>query len=126
MHETGAREGDHLGLLLADTRKRRRPFARTAERIDLSTGIDHAAIHQAGHDRRQLAGDAGEHGLVQALQARDDIALMDERAALPMTGGRDEVGIVEALTDRGGLAGSGMCRRRLAVTQLLLGDGEQE
>ena len=83
-------------------------------------------IQQPRHDRRQLARDDREHRLIQALQAGDDVALVDERAALRVAGGRGEVRIVEALADRGGLACSGLRSISLAVTQLLLSDCEHD
>ena len=69
MHEAGAGKRDHVRLLLAHARERGRPFASAAQGIDLPAGVDHAAVHQPGHDRRQLVRDDSEHRLVQALQA---------------------------------------------------------
>ena len=58
------------------------------------------------------------------LRPADDVALIDERAALHVAGRRDEVRISERLADRDGLACGRVRRISLALTQLLLGDGE--
>ena len=55
-------------LLLAHARKRGGPFASAPQGIDLPAGVDHAAVHQPRHDRKQLTRDDGEHRLVQALE----------------------------------------------------------
>ena len=41
-----------------------------AKRVHLLTGLDHAAVHQAGHERGQLPGGDRDHDLVQQRQAR--------------------------------------------------------
>ena len=122
MHQARPAERDHLGLLIAHARKRGGPLASAPQSIDLSAGIDHAAVHQPRHDRKQLAGDDGEHRLVQALETGDDVALIDERAALHVARRRHQVRVSKRLSDCDGLACG--CRRRIGVSlaQLLFGD----
>ena len=98
------------------------PFASAPQRIDLPAGVDHAAVHQRRHDRKQLARDDGEHRLVQTLETGHDIALLDERAALRVAGRCREVGVSEGLSDRDGLACGRMRGIGLSLAQLLLGD----
>ena len=122
MHETGSGE-DHLRLLLAHTRERGGPLACTPERMDLTAGVDDAAVHQRRHDRKQLARDDGEHRLVEALEAGRDIASLNQRTALCMTGRCREVRVAKGLADRDGLTCGRVRRVGLPFSQLLLGDG---
>ena len=64
---------------------------------------DRIAVHQAGHDRRQLARDDGHHRLVHQAQPLLHPPEPDERVTLLLDDERDEITIPEALADRGGL-----------------------
>ena len=122
MHQADGVERHHLGLLVAQPRERGGPFAGATQGIDLLAGVDHAAVHQPRHDRRQLAGDDREHRLVQPLQPVQDVALRDERAALDVAGRRDQIGVSIPFTGGGSLAGGGIRRTTPTPIQLPLGD----
>ena len=122
MDEADSGERDHLRLLLAHGGERGGPFASALQGVHLPAGVDHAAVHPPRHDRRQLTRDDGQHGLVQAFETGHDVAPLDERAALRMTGRRRKVGVSERLSDREGLACGRMRRIGLSLAQLLLGD----
>ena len=100
MHQADARERHHLGLLLAPSRQRERPFARATGLVDLAAGLDHAAVHQPRHDGRELTRDHREHRLVEELQPGRHLALLDGGAALHVSRGRGQIGVVAALPDR--------------------------
>ena len=124
MHQARAGEGDHVRLLLAHGGEGGGPFASAAQRVDLSTGVDHAAVHQPGHDRRQLTRDDREHRLVEALETGHDVALLDQRPALRVAGRGREVDVSKRLSGREGLACSRPRRLGLILAQLLFGDGD--
>ena len=126
MHETRAAERDHFRLLFAHARKRAGPLAGAAQRIHLSAGIDHAAVHQSRHDGRQLTCDDGEHRLVQTLQTNHDVALLDEHAALQVTGRCSQVRVLKTLADLDRLACSRIRCIGMTLAQLLLGEREQQ
>ena len=90
--------------------------------MDLLAHVDHAAVHQAGHDRRQLARHDREHRFIEPLQASEHVSALDERARLRVQSRCPEVGVPEALTYREGPACGSMRRLALARSQFLLGD----
>ena len=126
MHLADAGEGDHIGLALAPLRQGGRPLAGAVERIDLLTGLDHAAVHQARHEGRQLSGGDRDHGLVQEREPGFDLPLLQSNPALLVAGAGDEVRVAAALADRGGVGRSGV--RGLEVTRIeaLLDDRQQQ
>ena len=91
MHLTDASEGDHIGLTLAPLRQGCRPLAGAIECIYLLTSSDHAAIHQARYQGRQLAGGDGDHGLVEECEPGFELTLLQSSPALLVTGASDEV-----------------------------------
>ena len=101
MHQTGAGEGDDLRLGLAPPGKRRGPLPCAVEGEDLPTGQDDAAIDQAGHQRRELVGDDGDHRLVEKREPGFDFALSDQRAPLQMQRAGHQIGVLEPRSDRG-------------------------
>src|SRR6266540_2291279 len=65
MCETSAREGHHLRLLVAPASESVGPLASAAWLERLFAARDHAAIDDAGHERRHLAGCHSDHRLVE-------------------------------------------------------------
>ena len=114
MHQAGPGVGHHVRLLLAPAGQGVRPFACSAQLVDVPAERNRVAIDQAGDDRRQLPGGHRHHDLVDESQAFPGPALPDECVALLLHGEGDEVSIAEALADRGGLRGGGI--RGLVVT----------
>ena len=55
--EAAAGERDEVLLLLAPARQRGGPLLRAAQLVELLAAVDHAAVDEAGGDRRQLAGE---------------------------------------------------------------------
>jgi hypothetical protein len=126
MHPAGACEGDHLGLLLAPLRQGRGPFAGAAERVHLLTGLDHAAIHQTRHEGRQLPRGDGDHDLVQQREPLLDLPLSNANPPLLVSGAGDQVRILAALADRGGVGRGRVCSLVVAGGKLLLHDRQQQ
>jgi hypothetical protein len=115
MHPTGANEGDHIGLAFAPPRQGDGPLAGAIECIYLLTGLDDAAIHQACDEGRKLAGNNGNHSLVQVREPGFDLPLLQSNPALLHAGAGDELRVAAAFTDRCGFGCSGVCG--LIVTQ---------
>ena len=126
MHLADAGEGDHIGLALAPPGQGGRPLAGAVERIYLLTGLDHAAVHQARHEGRQLSGGDRDHGLVQEREPGFDLPLPQSNPALLVAGTGDEVRVAAALADCGGVGCGGV--RGLEVTRFetLLDDRQQQ
>ncbi len=103
MDQTAAGEGDELRLGIAPRRQRRRPFAAAVEGEDLLATGDDAAIDQAGEEWRQSAAGDRQHGLVEKRHALGDPPLAEQRPAMEVAGEGDEIGVVEAVADLGGL-----------------------
>ena len=113
------------GWRCAPGREGGRPFSGAADLVGVLAGQDHAAVDDPGDDRRELARGHRDHRLVeQAAGPRRD-ARPDQDVALLVGGEGEQVGVAEALSDRGGLARGG--GRRLAVAAgLLLEYGRQQ
>jgi hypothetical protein len=126
MHLADTGEGDHIGLAFAPPRQGGRPLAGAIECICLLTGRDHAAIHQARHEGRQLSGGDRDHSLIQEREPGFDLRLLQSYPALLVAGAGDEVRVATALADCGGVGGSGI--RGLVVTRFeaLLDDRQQQ
>ena len=126
MHPANAREGDHLGLLLAPLRQGGGPLAGAAERVHLLTGLDHAAIHQARHEGRQLPRCDCDHHLVEQREPLFDLPLLDANPALIVPGAGDQVRIPAALADLGGVSRGRVRSLEVARGKLLLHDRQQQ
>ena len=99
VHEAAAGEGDQVGLLGAPAGQRRRPLARPAKLRGLLAPVDHAAVDDAGDDRRELAGGHGHHRLVQEPDPTVELSEPHEVVPLVDEGECQEVGIAVALGD---------------------------
>ena len=75
--------------------------------MELLAAVDHAAVDEAGGDRRQLAGDGGQHRLVEQRETLVDAAQPDEAVALLVHGEREQVGVAEAAADLGAVGRAG-------------------
>ena len=126
MDLAGADEGDHVGLSFAPLRKGGGPFAGTVDRIHLLTGADDAAVHQAGHERRQLPSGDRDHGLVQEGETGLDLPLLQASSALLMAGAGNQIGIAAALADRGGGGRSGVRGVEVVCIKALLDHRQQQ
>ena len=71
---------------------------------------EHAAVDDAGDDRRELAGGGGDHGFVEQRDAALYLAALDEHAAMALPRQAGEVRVAEPLADR---CGFGECVSRL-------------
>jgi hypothetical protein len=65
MHQAGAAKTDQLGLFRAPSPQSGSPFACATQSMDLLTRFDHAAVDQAGKQRRQFAGRDRNHRLIE-------------------------------------------------------------
>ena len=99
MEQARSGERHQVGLLLAPRRQGERPLLGAAQLVDLIAALDHAAVDEPAHDRRQLAGGDRHHRLVQAGEPVPNAAQRGERAALVDQPDGDEVAVAEALAD---------------------------
>ena len=97
------------GCSLAPTRQRVRPLLRAARVERLLAARDHAAVDDAGEDRRDLAGGDRDHRLVEQRQALRRRALSDASQTLDVHRDREELCVAEPLADLGG-PGRGVVR----------------
>ena len=132
LHDLGAvdhappGERHQVGLPVAPLLQRRGPFLRAAKVVDLLARRDHTAVHDPGHDRRQLAGCGRDHRLVEEAEPLPHATRLDQPAALAVHREREEIAIAEALAD---LHRSGSGRGRaleVAGRVVLEGDRHQE
>ena len=84
---------------------------------------DGRAVHHAGHRRRHLAGRHAGHRLVEEADAAVALAERDQRLALPHPPEHGQVGVSEALRDRGDLLVR--LERRLGIVSFLLPEGDR-
>lgn len=126
VHQALAGEVDQAGLGVAPLGQRDGPFAGAAQVVDLPAGVDHAAVDQAGEQRRdQLAGDHRDHGLVQQRRAFRDAPLPDPGPALRVQREGDQVDVGAPLTDlRDG--GRGAIRRLGVTVEVLQNIGHEQ
>ena len=97
--EAGAGEGDDLGLGVAPAGERGGPLPGAAEGIDLAAGLNDAAVDEPGHQRRDLAGDEGDHRFVEKREPGLGVAFADQDPTLLVQRAGDEVGVLEAPSD---------------------------
>ena len=118
LHDLGAvdqapaAEGDQVRLPLAPLRQNRRPFPGPADLERRLTGEDHAAVDDAGDDRRQLAGRSREHRLVEQPEALARPPRLDQDVPLRVRSEAEQVAVAEALAIA---AASPRLRRRLEL-----------
>ena len=126
MHEAGPGEGDDLRLRVAPPGERGCPLLRAAQGIHFLAGHDDAAVDQARHEGREFVGNDRDHCFVEECKPGIDVALLDQRAPLQMQGAGDQIGLLEAPSDR-----CSPCRRvegaiPVAFGELLLDARHQE
>ena len=97
-----------------------------SNRIYLLTGPDHAAVHQARHEGRQLSGSDRDHGLVQEREPGFDLPLLQSNPALLVAGTGDQIRVAAALADRGGVGCSGVCGLEVTQFEALLDHRQQQ
>jgi hypothetical protein len=109
MREAAAGERHHLRLLAAPSVEGARPFLRSARVERLFAAGDHAAVDDARHDRRHLAGGHADHRLVEKPQSLVDSPLLDPDQPLEVHRCGEEVRVPEALgnVDDGARGGEG-------------------
>lgn len=90
MNLAHARECHDLRLLLASPSEGGRPFASALQRIHLLANVNHAAIDQTRHKRRELPWGGPDHCLVEQSEAMRDASLPKARFALKMQRTSDE------------------------------------
>jgi hypothetical protein len=124
MDEAAPGEGDQVRLALAPAGEGGRPLPGATKLMRLLAGEDRAAVHDPGADRRDLAREHGDHRQVEERQALAEASEADQGTALRVGGDREQVGIAEALADRGRL---GRCRRSaLQIARHLLLDDSRD
>ena len=111
VHQAQATVRHQVRLRLAPPAQRRSPHLRPPHVEDLLTCLDHAAVGVAHHDRRHLTGRDGNHGLVEQPYAFSDLAQVDQRPALTVTGERQQIQVSEAVAGLRGLAEGGVRAR---------------
>jgi hypothetical protein len=87
---------------------------------------DHAAVDDPGNDRGQLARGHGDHRFVQEPESLVVAPELDQDVALLVGGECEQVGVAEALPDRGGVGGGGGSRLPVAAGLLLERGRQQE
>ncbi len=131
-HELGAEDeasaAEHeVGLRGTPLRERGRPFLRPPHVEDRVAVFDGRAVHHPGHRRRHLAGRHPGHRLVEEADAAVALAHRDQRLAAPQPPERRQVGVTEALGDRGDLLVRLECRLVIVLSfQLPKADRDQE
>jgi hypothetical protein len=101
VHETAAREGNEIGLLLTPTGQDRSPLPCPAELVHLLACQDDPAVDDPHRDRRHPPAGDCHHRLVQESEALLDAACADQHAALRLNGEREALRVAEALGDGG-------------------------
>ena len=91
-----------VGLRVAPSRQRLRPLARASHVEQVRARREHAAVDDAGDDRRELAGGGGDHGFVEQRDAALYLTALDEHAAMALPRQAGEVRVAEPLADRCG------------------------
>ena len=97
--ETLAAVGHEARLRATPVAERGRPFlcAPNVEQVD--AGGNHAAIHHAGDDRRDVAGSDSNHHLVEEREAFSGTAGPDKDTATSLARKAGEIGIGKTLAD---------------------------
>lgn len=87
----------HLRLLLAPSRQRLRPGLGAAHLEQILAIGDDAAVHETGHNRRQLARRDRHHYFIQQAQAFLDAAEPHQRVSSLVCGEGKEIRIAVTL-----------------------------
>src|SRR6059058_1216378 len=125
VNQAAAGERQKVRLPLAPVGQCSRPLPGAAELVDLLARQDHAAVDDAGDDRRERFGRDRHHRLVQQAEPLPNAAVSDEDVALDVNGERKQVGIGEALADFGCRGGRGGCALPVAFRLVLEDDRHQ-
>ena len=126
MHETRRGEDHHLPLVLAPAAERGRPLASAAELLDALAAVDHAAVDETGHHRRELAGRDRDHRLVEKREPLLEAPHLEERPSLDVACGGDQVTLAEASAEAGRLVGDRASPLQLARPEMLLREGQEQ
>ena len=118
VHEAPAAERNEIGLRVAPRRERLRPLLGTTQVEDLLEGIDRGAVHDPDDDRRDLAGRDRQHRLIEQRDAARHLRHVDERLSTAHPGQRREIGVAEALGDRGRAVEGVECGNRVSCVEL--------
>ena len=97
VHEAASGERTQIRLPVAPARQCRGPLLGATQLVDVLARKDHAAVHDAAGDRRDLARSDGDHCFVEQAESFPQPAAPDENLALHMRGERNEVGVGESL-----------------------------
>jgi hypothetical protein len=109
-----APERDEVRLRIEPPRERRGPFLRASQVVQLLACLDDCAVDDAGHDRRDLAGDHRGHRLVEQRDAALDIAHGDQGLPAAEPAECRQVAIAEPVRDGGDPLVGGERGRRVA------------
>ena len=100
MNEALPAERDHVGLGVAPRRQRPRPLLRAPQIEHLLARLDHAAVHEARDEGRELARCDRDHRFVEQREALRGSLHPHQRPPVPVAGEGREVGVIEAFADR--------------------------
>jgi hypothetical protein len=119
VHQALTAEWHQVRLRRAPVGQRRGPLPRAAQVEQLMACLDHGAVDDPDHDRRQLGGLDGDHGLVQRRHALGGLPQPQQRLAPASQGDRRQVPVAEAVAELGGLAEGGVRGRGVALDKAL-------
>ena len=100
-----------------------RPSA--AELLDALAAVDHAAVDETGHHRRELAGRDRDHRLVEKRESLLEAPHLEERPSLDVACGGDQVTLAEASAEAGRLVGARASALQLARLEMRLREGQE-
>ncbi len=114
VHQALTAVGHQVRLRGAPVAQRAGPLTGPAQVEDLLAGLDHGAVDDAGDDRGQLARRDRDHRLVEQRHCLGGLAQEDQGLPSAERAEGLEVPVAEAGADLAGLAGGGVCGRRVA------------
>jgi hypothetical protein len=126
MHQALPAEGHQVRLRRTPAAQRRRPLPRAAQVKQLLACLEHGAVDDPDHDRRQLTGLDGDHGLVQQRHALSGLPQPRQRLAPASPGQRRQVPVAEAVAELGGLPEGGVRGRGVALGNALECDRQEQ
>jgi hypothetical protein len=91
----------HVGLRGAPPRQRVRPLASASDIRQVPARREHAAVNDAGNDRRYLTGRNRNHHLIEQPDPAFDVAKLDKRSAEALPRQVGQIDIAESLADPG-------------------------
>lgn len=86
-------------MRITPTRQSRRPFSRASHVEGLVACLDDAAVHVAGGDRREFTGGYGDEHFIEKRHCPLWLTEADQRPSLCVPRDRDQIAVIEALTD---------------------------